>query len=246
MLTILTSLVFISFSGVMMPGPMFAVALAVATAALFTTTPAFAQSSSEDAAGAAIGGGGCAVNSGSALPTAGKFALGVVILGAGASSRMGQCKLLLPWGNTSVIGHLIRQWQSLTAHQIAVVLAAGDEVLLPLGAAATTVALSRFPLAEHVPCFIDPAHLPLALYVVTPVDSYVIEPGTMVDPVLRSAALDLPNETSLPAGTVVDVFVLGAVHAATAGLVWMRMMPRGQNLAQDAQPVQRSSYQTNS
>ena len=34
--------------------------------------------------------------------------LGVIILGAGASSRMGRPKLLLPWGDTSVIGHLIR------------------------------------------------------------------------------------------------------------------------------------------
>jgi len=69
------------------------------------------------------------VNRGSAGSTAGKFALGVVILGAGASSRMGQCKLLLPWGGTSVIGHLIRQWQSVAADQIAVVLAAGDAKL---------------------------------------------------------------------------------------------------------------------
>jgi len=69
------------------------------------------------------------VNSGSVASTAGKFGLGVVILGAGASSRMGQCKLLLPWGSTSVIGHLIRQWRSLAADQIAVVLAAGDAAL---------------------------------------------------------------------------------------------------------------------
>ena len=65
----------------------------------------------------------------SARSTAGKFALGVVILGAGASSRMGQCKLLLPWGNTSVIGHLIRQWRALAVDQTAVVLAAGDAKL---------------------------------------------------------------------------------------------------------------------
>ena len=31
---------------------------------------------------------------------------GVVILGAGASSRMGRPKLLLPWRDTTVIGHL--------------------------------------------------------------------------------------------------------------------------------------------
>jgi len=47
--------------------------------------------------------------------------LGVVILAAGRSSRMGQPKLLLPGGKTSILGHLIQQWQNLGARQIAVV-----------------------------------------------------------------------------------------------------------------------------
>jgi molybdenum cofactor cytidylyltransferase len=51
--------------------------------------------------------------------------LGAVILAAGASSRMGRPKMLLPWAGTSILGHLIaqsRQW----AAQVAVVTAAGD------------------------------------------------------------------------------------------------------------------------
>ena len=55
--------------------------------------------------------------------------LGVVSLGAGASSRMGRPKLLLPWGDTSVIGHLIGQWRALAARQIAIVCRPGDEAL---------------------------------------------------------------------------------------------------------------------
>lgn len=51
---------------------------------------------------------------------------GVVILAAGASVRMGRPKMLLPWGATSVLGHLIGQWQALGAEQTAVVCAAGD------------------------------------------------------------------------------------------------------------------------
>ena len=57
------------------------------------------------------------------------FPFGVVILGAGASSRMGQPKLLLPWRGTTVIGHLFSQWQELGAVQIAVVLRASDTAL---------------------------------------------------------------------------------------------------------------------
>lgn len=97
------------------------------------------------------------------------------------------------------------------------VLPAGVEVLPPIGAA-QSLALTRFPLAEHVPCFLDPGHLPAALYVVTPVDTEIIEPGTMTDPMLRPAGLDLPNDAGLPVGAVVDVFVLGGAHPQDAGL----------------------------
>lgn len=46
---------------------------------------------------------------------------GVIILGAGASSRMGWPKLLLPWRDTTVIGAIVWQWRELGAAQIAVV-----------------------------------------------------------------------------------------------------------------------------
>src|SRR5215468_266425 len=58
-----------------------------------------------------------------------RYALVVLILGAGRSSRMGRPKLLLPWKNSSVIGHLIGQWKGLAPAQIAVVIAQGDSPL---------------------------------------------------------------------------------------------------------------------
>lgn len=60
-------------------------------------------------------------------PTRQAFKLGVVLLAAGRSSRMGRPKQLLPWGKTSVLGHLLDQWQALGVNQIAVVCAAEDE-----------------------------------------------------------------------------------------------------------------------
>ena len=61
------------------------------------------------------------------LPAAERaFSVGVIILAAGQSARMGQPKLLLPWGETSVLGHLSEQWRALEAKQIAVVCAPGD------------------------------------------------------------------------------------------------------------------------
>jgi len=57
------------------------------------------------------------------------FSFGVVILAAGRSSRMGRPKLLLPWGKTSVLDHLIKQWRALRAKQIAVVCAPGSRAI---------------------------------------------------------------------------------------------------------------------
>ena len=57
------------------------------------------------------------------------FALGVVILAAGRSARMGRPKLLLPWYRTSVVGHLIRQWRALQARQITIVCAPGNRAI---------------------------------------------------------------------------------------------------------------------
>ena len=55
--------------------------------------------------------------------------LGAAILAAGRSSRMGRPKMLLPWGNNSVLGHLIAQWSALDARQIAVVCAHDDPAI---------------------------------------------------------------------------------------------------------------------
>ena len=55
--------------------------------------------------------------------------LGAVILAAGRSVRMGRPKLLLPWGDTSVLGHQIRTWHQLGAGQVTVVCGASDPTL---------------------------------------------------------------------------------------------------------------------
>jgi molybdenum cofactor cytidylyltransferase len=56
--------------------------------------------------------------------------LGMAILAAGRSSRMGRPKLLLPWRDTTVLGHLVNEWKTLGVAQVAVVVAAEDRALL--------------------------------------------------------------------------------------------------------------------
>jgi molybdenum cofactor cytidylyltransferase len=54
---------------------------------------------------------------------------GVVILAAGASSRMGRPKLTLPWRGSSILGHIIKTWTDLGAQQIAAVLSQANEAV---------------------------------------------------------------------------------------------------------------------
>jgi molybdenum cofactor cytidylyltransferase len=56
-------------------------------------------------------------------------AFGVVILAAGASSRMGTCKLLLPWGEKAILTHLLDQWRIAGAAQIAPVIDPSNQPL---------------------------------------------------------------------------------------------------------------------
>ena len=58
------------------------------------------------------------------------FRLGAIILAAGASSRMGRPKMLLPWQGTTVIGHLINQWRQVGAGQLGVVCNPSHDALL--------------------------------------------------------------------------------------------------------------------
>jgi len=58
------------------------------------------------------------------------FCLGATILAAGRSVRMGRPKMLLPWGETSILGHLIKQWELAEASPVMVVHAAYDQTVL--------------------------------------------------------------------------------------------------------------------
>jgi len=53
----------------------------------------------------------------------------VVLLAAGASRRMGTCKLLLPWGKKTVLTHLLEQWKTVRVAQIAPVVDASNRIL---------------------------------------------------------------------------------------------------------------------
>ncbi len=70
--------------------------------------------------------------------------LGVVLLAAGASSRMGRPKLLLPWQGTTVLGHLLDQWAMIEPAFLAVVCAADNLALH------TELDQLNFPAAQRI------------------------------------------------------------------------------------------------
>jgi molybdenum cofactor cytidylyltransferase len=50
----------------------------------------------------------------------------VAILAAGESRRMGRPKLCLPWGKTTILGHILAQWREAGAEKIVVVHGPGE------------------------------------------------------------------------------------------------------------------------
>jgi CTP:molybdopterin cytidylyltransferase MocA len=75
----------------------------------------------------------------------------VAILAAGESKRMGRPKLCLPWGQTTILGHILSQWREAGAENILVVHGPGetavtrelDRLKIPAHERAETVAMER-------------------------------------------------------------------------------------------------------
>jgi molybdenum cofactor cytidylyltransferase len=75
----------------------------------------------------------------------------VAILAAGESKRMGQPKLCLPWGQTTILGHILAQWREAGAAKFLVVHGLGetpvtrelDRLNIPSHQRAETVAMHR-------------------------------------------------------------------------------------------------------
>ncbi len=76
--------------------------------------------------------------------------LAVIILAAGLSKRMGQPKMLLPWGKTSVLGQVLATFETSGAYEIIVV----------SGGAHKSVEEEVFKMARNFPvhCVYNPDH----------------------------------------------------------------------------------------
>ena len=101
----------------------------------------------------------------------------IAILAAGESRRMGQPKLCLPWGKTTILGHILAQWREAGAENILVVHAPGetpvtlelDRLGIPSAQRAATLAPERGMMgsvvtaAQHALRDVSLTHLVIAL-----------------------------------------------------------------------------------
>ena len=55
-----------------------------------------------------------------------------ILPAAGLSVRMGEPKLLLPWGNSTIIEHVVATWQASQVDELVVVVRADDKALYNL------------------------------------------------------------------------------------------------------------------
>jgi molybdenum cofactor cytidylyltransferase len=134
-----------------------------------------------------------------------------IILGAGASARMGRPKLLLPWRGSTVIGEILRQWRALGAAQIAVVGRPNDEKLVQalkreaLQRTATTT-LQRCNVSTH---YIVNPHPDRGMF-----SSVVCAAGwSGWKKKIASWAIVLGDQPHLRAGTLRQLLVFHAAHA---------------------------------
>lgn len=70
--------------------------------------------------------------------------IAVVVLAAGNSKRMGQSKQLLPWGNSTLLGNVVKNVLAVDAHKIFVVLGAySNEIIEKINLSETIVLINE-------------------------------------------------------------------------------------------------------
>src|SRR5882672_103457 len=131
-------------------------------------------------------------------PEIATISVGTLILAAGRSRRMGEPKLLLPWGQTSVLGHLLHQWQSLGVKQLTVVCAADDPT---------------------IPCELERLGFPAAQWIFNPVPDRGMFSSLQCaarwpnwQPELSHWAMTLGDQPHLSAETLRTVLEFAAAH----------------------------------
>jgi len=111
-----------------------------------------------------------------------------ILPAAGRSERMGQPKLLLPWGSTTLIEHVIAQWKASRVDRVIMVVHPGDDQLAALGEQAGAEVLRPQPPPSEMKVSVRWALEHLAKGPMAPTDAWLLAPADV--PGLRTATIN--------------------------------------------------------
>ena len=111
-----------------------------------------------------------------------------IIPAAGRSQRMGRPKLLLPWGNTTIIEHVIGVWRASRVDRIVMVVHPLDEALADLGSRSGTEVVRPAAAPPEMKDSVVLALAAAAQYAPTDTDAWLLAPADM--PGLTAASID--------------------------------------------------------
>ena len=111
-----------------------------------------------------------------------------IIPAAGRSLRMGQPKLLLPWGQTTVLEHVIATWRASRVGRVILVVHPEDAQIMALGAAAGAQVVQPSIAPSEMKVSVQLALDYVSEFAPQPTDAWLLAPGDM--PGLTSSTID--------------------------------------------------------
>ena len=111
-----------------------------------------------------------------------------VIPAAGRSLRMGQPKLLLPWGESTVLEHVLATWSASRVGRVILVVHPQDTEIVKRGAAAGAHVVQPETAPEEMKVSVQLALDYISHFAPSPTDAWLLAPADM--PTLATATID--------------------------------------------------------
>jgi molybdenum cofactor cytidylyltransferase len=111
-----------------------------------------------------------------------------VIPAAGRSLRMGQPKLLLPWGTSTVLEQVLETWSASRVGRVILVVHPHDAEIVRLGAAAGAHVVQPETAPEEMKVSVQLALDYISHFAPSPTDAWLLAPADM--PTLSTATID--------------------------------------------------------
>jgi molybdenum cofactor cytidylyltransferase len=132
-----------------------------------------------------------------------------VIPAAGRSQRMGQPKLLLPWGGSTIFEHVLDAWHASRVDRVVVVVHPLDSRLAELAAACGALVVQPEAPPSEMKISVQIALARLSEFEPRPTDAWLLAPA------------DMPGLTAGTINLVVDSYAQSLARAHDAPRIWV-------------------------